>query len=140
MRRLFLLALLFFSAVSSADSVNKCKDAKGHVIYQSDPCEKSGSHFVKSVSGADMNSAESAGWAKEKQLRSGFAVSEDTALRPRALATSPVPSALPSQECLNLRGAKKNNERQGRINSTNELKQDHTRIVRRMMAIGCLPD
>ncbi len=58
----FVLAVgaLCCEGAAHADSVNKCKDARGRTVYQSDPCEVSGAHFVKAVTAPPRLNGETA--------------------------------------------------------------------------------
>lgn len=78
-----LIAVLFAtcSVYAFADSVNKCKDAQGNVVYQSDPCEKTGSTFIKQVSGNDSSSPESQKTARAQSI--GVIAGTDRNVEPR---------------------------------------------------------
>ena len=75
MLRFFVLLVLTVAPLAFADSVNKCIDRKGHVIYQSDPCEKAGAEFVKSITanGPETPIAPVLAPAQPKQVRAGGA-------------------------------------------------------------------
>ena len=146
MLRFFLLALCLTSAVAMADSVNKCRDAAGQIVYQSDPCSKTGAQFVKSVSGSEMNT-DGLGGPQEKPLKRGHKTSSSAASdkpEPTPAKASPSVAARnkskdPYKECPSLRERKKLNEAEQQTQSTEGLVRDHQEIVDRMAAVDCKP-
>ncbi|GAB7125883.1 hypothetical protein JCM19000A_03900 [Silvimonas sp. JCM 19000] len=118
----FVLAVgaLCCEGAAHADSVNKCKDARGRTVYQSDPCEVSGAHFVKAVTAPPRLNGET---ASAVQLASAQPVADSI-----------------TPECRLLREDKKRNEDKARLRADAWLKADHDWIVKRMATISCQPE
>lgn len=113
------VSLCVLAAGAQADSVNKCKDARGRTVYQSDPCEIGGGRFVKAVTAPPR-------------------LNQPASSAVQLASAQPVDPT--SSECRLLREDKKRNEEKMRTHPDAWLKADHDWMIKRMATISCQPE
>lgn len=135
----FILVLLTFPALASAQ-MYKCFDGvHPKYTYQNAPCEEAGLKTAKVITDKDalIGSADFSGYRREEKVRTQ--ISQQTSVRQRPAAEEPIYSEKRNTDvsCGMLLSRKRSILAAQRQNSTAELHEAYRAVTKQMQAIDC---